>query len=240
MSTWHIFRAVASKKAGDIKGFFKKKKLSEPVDKKLPFNLHIGSSISLDQTIYIAYGDKMKMTSPGKECIVGAYGKADIYDSLVHRFYLYDVRDKNNSSFLQIVTGMDNPEIQECRLFKPLDEIFPENEEEWGFWLDDAEGYIGWHTFEDKSGNLYDRIWGEEDAERSEPVCFSETVYIDKYGENVSIVDNTAMLYGTWIDEEEEIAELALLSAEQSGHESAVVHIYTGIDVMPESFNVNY
>ena len=246
MSKWNIFRAVTLKKAEDAKGFFKRKKKSEPVDRKLPFDIRIGSSISFDQTPFILYGDKMKITSPGKECIVAAYGKIELAGSVIHRFYLYENQDKENTSFLQIVVDMhdsnDNfQEITECRLFKIEDEIFPQSEEEWGFWLDEKDGYIGWHSFEDKSGNVYEIAWADDDnADRSEPVYFSETLYIDKYGENISVIDNTAMLYGRMIDEDNDIAELAFISAEESGNDSGFIRIYIGIDIIQGSFKVNY
>ncbi len=240
MGSWHIFRAIASKKAGDVKGFLKKKKQSEPVDKKLPFNIHIGSSIKFDQSPYIVYGDRMNMKSPGKNCIVAAYGKIDLGGSKVHRFYLYDNDNEENTSILQIVFDEDNSELEECRLFKSQDEIYPKDEDEWGFWLDEEDGSIGWHAFQDKSENVFERVWGNEDSERIDPVCFSETVFLDKYGENVSSIENTSMLYGRWIDEDNEMAELAFISVEESDDESALIQIYTGIDIMPESFNVNY
>lgn len=240
MGSWHILRAIASKKAGEAKGFFKKKKQAEPIDRKLPFDIHLGSSIEFDQSPYIVYGDKLKLSSPGETCIVTALGKIELDASRVYRFYLYDSENEENTSMLQIVVDEDNSEIEECRLFKTEDEIFPEDQNEWGFWLDEEEGYIGWHSFQDKTENIYQRIWGEEDAEREEPVSFSETVFLDKYGENVSTIDNTAMLYGRWIDEENEMAELILISAEESGDDSALVEIYAGIDILPGSFKINY
>lgn len=240
MGIWHIVRAIAAKKTGEAKGFLKKKKQVEAIDKKLPFDIHIGSSIKFDQSPYIVYSGKLKISSPGESCIVAAYGKIELDASLVHRFYLYDNDNEENTSILQIIVDEDNSGVEECRLFKSEDEIFPDDQEEWAFWLDEEEGYIGWNIFQDKKENIYDRIWGKEDTERIEPVCFSETVFLDKYGENVSLVENTAMLYGRWIDEANEMAELILISAEESGNDSALVQIYAGIDILPESFNVNY
>jgi hypothetical protein len=47
----------------------------------------------------------------------------------------------------------------ECRYFSLLDQITPASQDEWGFWLDPAQGMIGWPQFQTKDGKLYDRVW---------------------------------------------------------------------------------
>lgn len=244
MGAWHIFKAVAAKKAGEFKSSITRNKSKEKVDGSLPFGIRLNSNISLDQTHFIVYENEFNMKAPGKSCIVDAYGKADIFGSVVHRFYLTDTENEDNQSMLQVVTsnqaGESEPKIEECRLFKTLDEIFPQNEDEWEFWLDDVDGYIGWHIFEDKNQTQYQRVWGDDDRDRIPPVSFSETVYFDPQGDDTTIIDSTTMLYGRWINEEDSVAELLLLSTEESKDDEALVHIYTGVDLIPGSFTVNY
>jgi len=244
MGAWHIFKTVAAKKAGEFKSSITRHKSKEKVDNNLPFGIRLNSSISLDQTHFIVYENELNMDPPGKSCIVEAYGKADISGSVVHRFYLADTENENNQSMLQVITsgraGEHEPRVEECRLFKTLDEIFPQSEDEWGFWLDDADGYIGWHLFEDKNQTRYQRVWGEDDRDKIPPVSFSETVYFDPQGNHTTRIDSTGMLYGRWINEEDNAAELLLLSTEASNDDQALVHIYTGVDLIPGSFTVNY
>lgn len=41
------------------------------------------------------------------------------------------------------------------------------------------------------------------------------------------------MLYGRWVNGEDSVAELLLLSTEESKDDEALVHIYTGVDLIP-------
>lgn len=238
MGSWHIFKAVAAKKGGEIKGFFKGEKKKTPVDQSLPLNIHMGGSIALDQSPFLVYGDAITMDNPGRECLVSAYGTIEIMGSKVHRFYLESRENEENKAVLQIVEGDDG--LEECRLFTSLDEIYPSNSEEWAFWMDETEGYIGWPVFEDKEGNQYERVWDEEESGHVAPAEFTETVYLDRFGEATATINHTAMLYGRWIDEENEVAEYMFLSAEQHSDDTALVQIFSGIDILPESIKINY
>lgn len=242
MSSWHIFKAVAANKVGEVRGFFKGKKQKDPIDSGLPFGLHIAGSIELEQTPFIIHGDDLNVKSPGKECLIEAYGTFAMHDSTIHRFYLQSATAEDKTAMLQlIVNPKDNQAVEECRLFCSADEVYPENQDEWGFWLSDDDGSIGWYAFEDKKGTHYDRAWGDSDADRISPQTFTETIYLDRFGENVSTVDHTAMLYGRWINETEGVAEYSLISAEEHNRNEALVHIMFGIDYEPATMiKVNY
>ena len=47
----------------------------------------------------------------------------------------------------------------ECRFFSLVYEVHPGSEDEWAFWLDPAEGMIGWPEFQTKDGKVYPRLW---------------------------------------------------------------------------------
>ena len=51
----------------------------------------------------------------------------------------------------------------ECRYFSVLDAIVPASADEWAFWLDAAEGAIGWPEFQTKDGKVYSRVWSQGD-----------------------------------------------------------------------------
>ena len=56
-----------------------------------------------------------------------------------------------------------------------LDEIVPSSSERGAFWLDEAEGVIGWPEFHAKDGKVYTRIWTQGDA-RVTPRVLTETL----------------------------------------------------------------
>jgi hypothetical protein len=37
--------------------------------------------------------------------------------------------------------------------------VTPASPDEWGFWLDPAQGMIGWPSFQTKDGKVYGRVW---------------------------------------------------------------------------------
>ncbi|MBW1940311.1 MAG: DUF2491 family protein [Deltaproteobacteria bacterium] len=237
-SSWRIFKAVAAKKAGGVKDLFKRKKTPQPVDRDLPLGLHINGKILLDQTPFLLWEDKMTIVFPGKEQQVAAYGKATIGDSYLHRFYLVSDDGRNQESMLQITCDIKN-DIQECRLFRSMDEVVPESQEDWDFWLSEEDGSIGWQAFESKEGVLYDRAWDDSGDDHVLAIGFEETVHGDSAGEDTLKISHEAMLYGRWINEDDETAEYILLSAEDHGDE-AFVHIMAGIDINPASIKTVY
>ena len=68
---------------------------------------------------------------------------ADGSDAL-NRLYL-----PGRDAFLQLhLAGSGEPD--ECRYFSKIDEVAPSSQDEWGFWLDPAEGMIGWPPVPDQ------------------------------------------------------------------------------------------
>ncbi|VFQ45688.1 DUF2491 family protein [Desulfoluna butyratoxydans] len=235
MGVFNLFKAVAGKKMDTAKETFTKGN-KEPVDTQLPLQIHLGSSLALDTTPFLIHGEAITQPRPGAESVVVGYGRIDLDGSVAHRFYLESTDDPEAKSMLQMVEGDG---IEECRLFACLGEVYPESEEEWAFWIGDEDGYIGLPAFEDKKGNLYDRAWGDGEG-RMDPNEFSETLFLDRFGDKTVSLDHAAMLYGRWIDEASEMAEYILVSREENTDGSALVRISTGIDVIPESISVKY
>lgn len=237
MGTWHILKSIAAKKAGSLKDKIKGRQ-QEPIDIGLPLDIHLGGSITLDPTPFLINGEALAMTNPGRNCIVKAYGRCSMAGSMVHRFYMESESDPNLEPMLQIVTSQAR--IEECRIFTGRDEVFPESAEEWQFWLDESDGYIGWEVFEDKEEHTYDRVWSRETQGRTSPLEFTETVYLDRFGETTVTVNHSAMLYGRIINESDSTAEYLLISAESHSDDTAVVQLSAGIDIIPESLKINY
>ena len=235
MGVFDLFKAVAGKKVENVRETLTHGK-KEPIDTSLPLQIHLGSSLVLDQTPFLIHGDAITQPQPGAESLVFAYGRMDLGESVAHRFYLESAADPEQKSVLQVVEGDG---IEECRLFASLDEVYPESADEWAFWIGDEDGYIGLPAFEDKQGRLYDRVWGDGEG-RMAPNEFTETLYLDRFGEKTASVAHASMLYGRWIDEESEMAEYILASREEHTDGSALIQLSTGIDVIPESITVKY
>ena len=240
MSGWRIFKEIAKRKAEnvkqDVKGLFGKSNKKELVDKHLPLGLHVDGKVALDDVPFIINGPKFKTSFPGRDMEVAAYGVFNAGGATVHRFYLKGM----NEAMIQIVVNEDG-EMEESRLFVSIDEVYPQSKEEWGVWLADGDGLIGWNGFQHKDDeSIFNRAWDESGDEWVEPVTFSETVYLDRYGDKQVTLHHAAMLYGRWIDGGEETAEYTLVSAEEHPDGKALVHIMCGIDYDPGFINVVY
>ena len=235
MGLFDIFRAVAGKKIGDAKETLTGGR-KEAIDTSLPLQIHLGSCLVLDQAPFLIHGEAITQARPAAESLVFAYGRMDLGESLVHRFYLESCVNPDEKSVLQVVVGEG---IEECRLFASLDEVYPETADEWAFWVGEEDGYIGLPAFEDKEGRHYDRAWGDDEG-RIAPAEFTETLYLDRFGEKTATVSHASMLYGRWIDEESEMAEYILVSREEHTDGSALIQLSTGIDIIPESITVKY
>jgi MYXO-CTERM domain-containing protein len=105
---------------------------------------------------------------------------------LLHRLYL-----PGGKAFFQLHLGADG-QPDECRYFSRLDEVTPANGQEWGLWLDPAEGMIGWPSFQTKDGKMYGRVWAPGNG-RVPPRQMQETL---QYLDRVEHRQLQMMLYG--------------------------------------------
>ena len=130
---------------------------------------------------------------------------------------------------LQIVTDMKKI-VEECKLFMPYDEVYPED---WDFWLSEKDGYIGLDIFQTKDQTQYFRVWENDDAKRVveqdqkgnqitriPPVQLTEKLYLDPYGEETEMVKyELTMLYGRHVnDKVDEIPCCCPLSMKRMEH----------------------
>jgi Protein of unknown function (DUF2491) len=144
--------------------------------------------------------------------------------ALLHRLYL-----PGGKAFFQLHLGADG-QPDECRYFSRLDEVTPADNQEWGAWLDPAEGMIGWPSFQTKDGKMYGRVWAPGNA-RVPPRNMAETL---QYVDHVDQRQLQIMLYGgpTGGTPPAPQTEYILVSAiEATGQ--AWVEIDAGIDINP-------
>jgi hypothetical protein len=153
------------------------------------------------------------------------HGSLDVGGVAVDRYYLAGPGGAL-AGLLQVVG------TEECRYFRPFDEVHPASEDEWAFWLDQNDGYIGYPSF-DAKGTLYQRVWSPGDT-RIAPLWFEEQV--DQADGSHTSVEHTAMLYArlveapggpTW--------EYLLVSAVQAADGNAWIDLMLGFDLLPAS-----
>lgn len=198
-----------------------------------PSLFRLGMTVTIDPTPFLLAEGATKVKAPdtGSDRLVSieAVGTVTSGSASVYRLHL------PGGGFFQIHLGPDG-QPDECRYFTPIDSVTPSDEGEWGFWLDDAEGMIGWPEFQTKDGKLYPRIW-QPGASRIQPFTLSEARQTLRGSETVT---SQSMLYGapTGAASPAPATEYILVEAvERSGRAS--VEIAAGIDVNPASLSLS-
>ena len=190
----------------------------------------VGMTFPVDPTPFVLAAVNTKVTGIDADTVsVEAIGVLMDGQVPLHRLYL-----PGRHGFFQLHLGRDG-QPDECRYFSLLDEVSPASPEEWGVWLDPAQGLIGWPQFETKDGKTYDRVWGPGTT-HVPPRDLSETVQ-DLTGTSQRVM--RAMLYAgaTGASQPAPQTEYILVAAvEEAGQ--AWVEIHAGIDINPASLTL--
>ena len=190
----------------------------------------VGMTIPVDPTPFVLAAGATKVKPlDGGMINVEAVGVLMDGPIPLNRLYL-----SGCEAFFQLHLGGDgNPD--ECRYFSRIDQVTPASQEEWGAWLDPAQGMIGWPQFQTKDGKLYGRAWAPG-AERIEPRALVETIQDLK---GTSSRKMSAMLYAgpTGASSPAPEREYILVTAVDEGAE-AWVEIHAGIDVNPAALTL--
>ncbi len=142
-STWNLFKKIGQKKVDDFRQS-SGKSFSDKIDRDLPLGLRFNCLVEFPEVDFILAGDDLLIKYPGASCSVVSYGKFPVGDSMLHRFYL----DTSEGPYMLQIVADNKKIIEECKLFMPYDEIYPDD---WGFWLAEQDGYIGLSIFDTKS-----------------------------------------------------------------------------------------
>jgi len=113
--------------------------------------------------------------------------------------------------------------------------VTPADADEWGFWLDPAEGAIGWPQFQTKDGKKYERAWSPGGT-RIPPRRFEEAL---TNVEKTEMRRLKAMLYAapTGAQQPAPATEYVLVAAVEAAGQ-AWVEISAGIDVNPAALSL--
>ena len=199
-----------------------------------PSRFRVGMTLTLDPTPFIlaAGATKVPVPEPGGGdplVSVSAVGTLESGTARLTRLYL-----PGEAGFFQLHLGPDG-DPDECRYFGRVDEVSPADAAEWAFWLDPAEGAIGWPEFQTKDGKVYPRAWAPG-AGRIEPREFAETV---EAAGGTRTVRSLAMLYAapTGAAAPAPETEYVLVAAVEAGGQ-AWVEVHAGIDVNPAALSL--
>jgi hypothetical protein len=196
----------------------------------------VGMTIPLDPTPFILSTNLKKIVPPAEGNLISVEAVGLVSDGAsaaggmtLHRLYL-----PGGSGFFSLHLGASG-QPDECRYFILLDQVTPATAEDWAFWLDPAQGIIGWPEFQAKDGVLYGRVWAAGQA-RVPPRQQIEAL---RGLSGDSSRNLQAMLYGrpTGIKPPAPATEYILVEAvEQDG--SAWVDIHAGIDINPAALTL--
>ncbi len=191
----------------------------------------VGMTIPLDPAPFILSAGLTKIVPPADGNLISVEavglvsdGTSAVGGMTLHRLYL-----PGRIGFFSLHLGASG-QPDECRYFFLMDQVTPATAEDWAFWLDPAQGMIGWPEFQTKDGALYGRIWAAGNA-RVPPRQQIELLR-DLSGDSSRNLHS--MLYGrpTGIKPPAPATEYILVEAvEQDG--AAWIDIHVGIDINP-------
>jgi hypothetical protein len=190
----------------------------------------VGMTMPVDPSPFLlASGTKVVGPTSGGMVSVEAVGLLRDGAIPLHRLYL-----PGGTAFFQLHLGPDGS-ADECRYFSRIDTVTPATPQEWAFWLDPAQGLIGWPQFQTRDGKLYDRVWAPGGS-RIAPRELDETVQ-DVSGTTQRKL--MAMLYGapTGVAAPAPQTEYVLVSTIEAGGQ-AWVEIHAGIDINPAALQL--
>ena len=197
-------------------------------EKYQPSLFRIGMTVTMDPTPFVLSAGATKVPVPqtgGGNFLVSveAVGRMEGRNVNLTRLYV------GETAFFLLHLGSDG-RPDECRYFALIDEVNPADPAEWAFWLDDAEGMIGWPEFQTKDGKSYARAWAPG-MDRVAPESFVETLTTAS-GEQSRQIE--AMLYAspTHATPPAPDTEYILVAAIDAA-DRASVHVSAGIDVNP-------
>lgn len=227
MSSWKTIGRVLKNKINEIK----KPSSEQEYDEKIPLGMRIGGKVGIDTTTFLLHEEELITEKPSSEYYIIAHGIVFIEGERVDRVYLST--GKTTEAVLELMPD-PNDGTCEARFYIPFDRVYPQTDEEWAFWLDDNEGYIGWEAFE-LNEIIFDRLW-MPGAQRVKPLQFMEKLQTST--ESID-VNHETMMYGRNLSGNEELAEYVLVELNSSANED-FISIMTGVEMLSTGIRVLY
>jgi hypothetical protein len=191
----------------------------------------VGMTFPVDPAPFLLASGSTKVQPPKETGLISveAVGALRLDGVPLSRLYL-----PGRAAFFQIHLGPDDAP-DECRYFSRLDQVSPADQNEWGLWLDPAQGLLGWPAFQTKDGQTYGRAWAPGDR-KVPPRKIAETIQALGGTEQRRL---QSMMYGrqTGAAAPAPQVEYILVSAVEAGNQ-AWVEIHAGIDVNPAAISL--
>ncbi|MCE5333597.1 MAG: YjfK family protein [Desulfobacteraceae bacterium] len=220
--------AKKSKDAVDrIRGVFTGEAAAEQ-SRSYPLGLYLNATVRFDPTTFILAGNEIKVLHPEGDMPVVAIGEYRSLGVDFHRFYLRGLNDEE--SVLLVAGEGHNVEVV---LYQTLDEVYPDD---WGVWLNDQAGLIGFRDFSTPDGISYARALRNPGPDYVHPVEFRESI---RGGGEAFSVRHAMMLYSRDIPNAagDHLTEYLLVSKEED-EEGVLVRIMAGVPVDPMSLTI--
>lgn len=187
----------------------------------------VGAMVMLDPTPFLLVGSALGITPPrGGPVSVDAVSTLTGGPVPIERLYL-----GSDGSFIELIRDRSGG-VERARWFGRLAEVQPADAEEWGFWLDDADGMIGWPVFQTQDGRQWQRVWGTGGG-RARPFSLHEE---REDLEHRAARDLEAMLYQRPADSGD--TQLFLLVAAANTGPEAWVEVHVGLEINPMSLTL--
>jgi hypothetical protein len=210
---------------GPLKSVFKTLQTKVSGETYRPDWFRVGMGVTLDPSPFLLLNRPGLLKTPPVRMDVEAVSILTGTSANIHRLYLGGA----SGAFLEIgLDGQGNP--QDARYFAPLDEVHPQDADEWGFWLDEKDGMIGWPEFEIKDGTKFIRHRNPGNR-RIMPIPFTEARERVQGAQQRQI---QTMLYrcDTGLEAPAPQQMYLLVAASDTGSE-AWVELHIGIDLDP-------
>jgi Protein of unknown function (DUF2491) len=192
-----------------------------------PDLFRVGMTFPVDPAPFILAANTTHVQAPQDATASGLISVEAVGEVSTDEVHWYRLYLPGSQCFFQVhLDAEGHPD--ECRYFSLFDEVVPSSPEEWAFWLDAAEGAIGWPEFQTKDGKVYTRVWSHGEA-RVAPRVLTETLTTVT---GTTRRDRQAMLYAapTGAAAPAPSSEYILVAAAEQA-DQAWVEIYAGIDV---------
>jgi hypothetical protein len=238
MSRWDIFEAIAKKTL--ISTDEEKKTLwaritdpkKERWDKNLPNGIKLNARVELP-LLEMNYGNSLKgfnMVQPFTKGTITAIGRMDIGGGLsLYRAYMSsdDSNDVNQVIQFEMIEDSEN---FTSYIYTKGETVYPQNDDEWDFWLNDDNGAIGNDTITAPNGAVYYRVLQATNNGHVHPVETDEIISTDIYDGNTSTVKHTMMIYSRILSND--IVEYLMVSAAQE--DDTQIEFLFGVEVITD------
>lgn len=189
------------------------------------------SLITISTDVFDKYHNYTMMSSPGSEVQVTHVGCMELFQTKVYRFYMMPLDvEMDVGIFLEFHDTL-NPKTAHTILYQTVDEVYPQNIDEWDWWINSNDGALHQPIFLFNGETQFERVW-------SSMISMAETVYPDtSTSETEYTYPISSVLYRRNIAEDgvEPFYEYLLIAVEDE-HKVA---IYAGMDISRKAIKVS-